>query len=309
MGGSRGSYTPGLPLSELQKQREEREKKDNYERQVNEYLQSLLKNINERDTEKIHQHLQNLKSALERDIEGAIEMRFGGSVIKHTYANGLSDIDMLVQINKSSYENKSPQEVLTHFAEQIKRRLPNTEVKIGKLAVTVKYSSGHEIQLLPALKTQTGYKIASFDKGKWSSVIKPHKFAEKLTKVNSENGNRVVPLIKLFKNINSTLSSSKQLSGYHIESLAIDAFKNPANTPRTFKGMVEHFVSHACHAVLNPIKDSTGQSVHVDSYLGNSNSLERRQISQNLKMLQKRINAANATSTSDKWRTILGDEE
>ncbi|WP_336990013.1 CBASS oligonucleotide cyclase [Bacillus infantis] len=309
MGGSRGSDTPSLPLSELQKQREEREKKDNYEREVNEYLQSLLKNINERDTEKIHQHLQNLKRALEREIEGAIEMRFGGSVIKHTYANGLSDIDMLVQINKSSYENKSPQEVLTHFAEQIKRSLPSTEVKIGKLAVTVKYSSGHEIQLLPALKTQTGYKIASFNKEKWSSVIKPHKFAEKLTKVNSENGNRVVPLIKLFKNINSTLPSSKQLSGYHVESLAIDAFKNPANTPRTFKGMVEHFVRHSSHAVLNPIKDSTGQSVHVDSYLGNSNSLERRQISQNLKMLQKRINAANATSTSDKWRTILGDVE
>ncbi|WP_221568339.1 CBASS oligonucleotide cyclase [Alkalihalobacillus sp. TS-13] len=306
MGGSRGSGTPRIPLSELQKTKDEREKQDAYDREVNKFLESLFKQINSRDTEQINKHLETLKGALEKDIENSIEMRFGGSLNKHTYVNGLSDIDMLVQINNSSYQDKSPQELLSIFAEKISKRLPNTEVSIGKLAVTVKYSNGNEIQLLPSLKTQTGYKIPSIGSDKWSNVIKPHKFAEKLTKVNRENGNRVVPLIKLFKSINSSAPKSKQLSGYHIESLAINAFKNSDSTPRTFKGMVEYFVRFSKNAVLESVKDSTGQSIHVDDYLGARNSPDRKRISISLKVLEKRIKNANDNQINRVWNDLLG---
>lgn len=307
-GGGGNSHTAGIPLSELLKQREDREKNEKYEREVNEYIQSLFEDINSRDTEQINKHLQNLKSALDSEIEGVVDLKFGGSLQKHTYANGLSDIDMLVQINNSSFDNKSPKEVLSLFAQQLKKRLPNTYIEVGKLAVTVKYSTGYEIQLLPSIKTNTGYKIAStINEDKWSNVIKPHKFAQKLTNVNKESGGKVVPLIKLFKKINNTLPRSSQLSGYHIESLAIDAFKNPPQSLRTYKGMIEHFVSHSQRAVLAPIKDSTGQSVHVDGYLGGNNSTERRRVSQSLKMIEKRINAANTSKSIDSWEGILGE--
>jgi predicted nucleotidyltransferase len=306
MGGSGGGYrTPSKTLEQLQNERIEREQVEQYEQEVNQYLKSLLEDINNRDTEQINKHLETLKKALEKDLEGILELKFGGSVSKHTYTEGLSDIDMLVQINKSSLANARPTEVLRYFANHIKERLPRTEVKIGALAVTVKFSSGYEIQLLPSIKTSTGYKIAKPGKNEWSNVIKPRKFAEKLTSVNQENGGKVVPIIKLFKKLNATLPEARQLSGYHIESLAIDAFKNSSMTSRTYKGMVERFTSHIKNAVLQPIVDSTGQSVHVDNYLGRTNSIERKRISISLKMLEKKIKQANSSNSIDKWKELF----
>ena len=51
--------------------------------------------------------------------------------------------------------------------------MPNTQVWTGNLAVTVKYSDGHEIQLLPAIRTRNGYRIANPTRNEWSGVIHP----------------------------------------------------------------------------------------------------------------------------------------
>lgn len=304
MGSGSGSNHSSKSLSELQSDRKKREEQDNYERNVNEFFDSLLKMFNERDIEQIHKHLNTLKSALENDIESSLEMKFGGSINKHTYVNGLSDIDMLVQINDSDYQNKSPKEVLEKFSKTLQKRLPNTDISVGKLAVTVKYSNGNEIQLLPSLKTSIGYKIASMNSEKWSNVIKPKKFAEKLSAVNKMNGNKVVPAIKLFKSINAKLPKENQVSGYHIESLAINAFKDNSSI-RTYKGMVEHFIRYSKGAVLTPVKDSTGQSIHVDDYLGESNSIERRRVSNSLRILEKKISKANNSIDQDIWKELI----
>lgn len=310
MGGSGGggSSIPGKTLGELEREKIARAENEKFQADVNQYIRELFKEINDRDVEGINGHLETLKSALEKDIEGYVDLRFGGSIVKHTYADGLSDVDMLVQINNSGLATAKPYEVLKFFSDQIKRRLPNTEVQVGKLAVTVKFSSGHEIQLLPSLKTETGYRIARPGENSWSNVIKPNKFAEKLTAVNEANGNKVVPLIKLMKKVNAGLPSHKQLSGYHIESLAIDAFKYAMIVPKTYKGMVEHFCRHSEKAVLRPITDSTGQSVHVDSYLGEANSVERQKVSVTFRQLIKRIETANNTNSLGAWKSILESE-
>ena len=54
----------------------------------------------------------------------------------------------------------------------------------------------------------------------------PKRFAEGLIKVNNARGGRVVPVIKLAKAIADCFikDSSGKISGYHMESLAIDAF-------------------------------------------------------------------------------------
>ncbi|WNC15484.1 CBASS oligonucleotide cyclase [Brevibacillus brevis] len=309
MSGSGGGYSvPRKTLAELEKERAAKEEGEKFETELNKYIKELLKDINDRDVEGINRHLETLRNALEKDIEGYVDLKFGGSIMKNTYADGLSDVDMLVQINNSELAGAKPNDVLKFFSEQIKRRLPNTEVKIGKLAVTVKFASGHEVQLLPSVKTESGYRIARPGENSWSNVIKPKKFAEKLTSVNQANANKVVPLIKLMKKINASFPPHKQLSGYHIESLAIDAFKNATSVPKTYKGMVEHFCRHAEKAVLRPITDSTGQSVHVDNYLGGANSVERQRVSTTFKQLLKRIETANNTNSFSSWKSILEGE-
>ncbi|GAB3806601.1 CBASS oligonucleotide cyclase [Virgibacillus kimchii] len=313
MGGSGGGgtySTPGKTLQELKKEQEKKEKQQKYDRDVNDFLNKLLRQLNQRDLEQIKKHLDTIKTALEKDeegndIESYIDLRYGGSVSKHTYADGLSDIDMLVNINKSDLKNLKPREVLERIAKRLDRRLPNTKMKVGDLALTVEFSNGHEIQLLPSIKTSTGNKIPKAGLNEWSNVIKPRKFAEKLTEVNKANGGKVIPFIKLFKNVNETTLKSSKLSGYHLESLALNAFKNPEQTPRTYKGMLKYFCSYAEKAVMSPVKDSTGQSIHVDGYLNGRNSIERKQLSQSIKMLRKKFDKADSTLSISKWEDLF----
>ena len=221
--------------------------------------------------------------------------------------NGLSDVDVIAKIKDASLESKSPREVLEYFADRIKERLPNTEVSIGKLAVTVKYKSdGHEIQILPAIQTKSGIKISDATTNKWSSVIKPDVFARKLTETNKANNGKVVPVIKILKAINSTLPDNSQLSGYHIESMAVNAFKNYSGR-KTYYDMVRHLCNYIADNVKNPIKDSTGQSIHVDDYLGVTNSIKRQRIMKSYERVINRINIAERKFSVDDFKEIIED--
>ena len=128
---------------------------------------------------------------------------------------------------------------------------PRTDVSTGKLAVTVRYSDGVEIQILPAIKTKSGIRIPDPKSNGWSRVIRPEKFAEKLTKVNQENQGRVIPAIKLTKGLaaRSIQREKDKISGYHLESLAIEAFKNYKGS-HDRKRMVNHFLGFSAGAVL-----------------------------------------------------------
>ena len=81
---------------------------------------------------------------------------------------------------------------------------------------------------LAAIRTTDGFRIAELGSTKWSNVVHPERFAEGLIKANNARGGRVVPVIKLAKAIADCFikDSSRKISGYHMESLAIDAFRN-----------------------------------------------------------------------------------
>lgn len=139
MGGSGGSgYTPRSSPSGIERliqQTEGRIEESVYNSQANNLLQEVLKDFNQRDTSKNWEYINGLKDAINEGIEGTVELAFGGSVRKHTYINGLSDVDLLVQINNTSLEQASPREVLSHFESQIKaalRNLDGVQVSSGK---------------------------------------------------------------------------------------------------------------------------------------------------------------------------------
>jgi len=304
MGGSGGNFNTSWDPSESAnniRKAEQNSLDKSYDSEENSYLNDILTDLNNRPIEEINKRLEAIKKAIDSDIEGFIDLVFGGSVKKHTYVNGLSDIDSLAILNSKELTGKTPYKVLTYFAEKLQKRLPNTKISTGNLAVTVKYSDGKEIQILPAIKTATGYKIASSDgSDNWSNVVKPMKFAEKLTSVNKKNENKVIPVIKLVKSIVSTLPEKRRLSGYHTESLAIEVFKNYSGPLQT-KAMLKHFFSESSKRVMNPISDFTGQSIHVDDYLGAKRSTNRRMVSDSLSQISRKMNNADAKRDSETW--------
>ena len=91
---------------------------------------------------------------LRQEGNHVVQTMFGGSVKKGTYVTGLSDVDVLLIVNESSLVNQSPSAVIAYVQDTIQRWLPNNTVTAGKLAVTVNYAKGSEIQLLPANPNQ-----------------------------------------------------------------------------------------------------------------------------------------------------------
>jgi hypothetical protein len=307
-GGSGGLFskrTPEQLVRAVRKLEDETGFKD-FEVRLSAMLNDLLASYNGRDIDLVKQRLDSAMSALGGAIDGSLDQLFGGSVAKHTYVDGLSDIDSLVLINGSGLEAKTPQDILNKIATILDQKL-NGVVKLqqGRMAITMQFSDGMIIQILPAIRTDEGtLKVPSSRTTGWSH-IDPAKFREALTKTNQDCAGKLVPTIKLAKAIIGELPESQRLSGYHVESLAIAAFRDYAGE-KTTPAMLPAFFERARDLVDQPIRDSTGQSVHVDAYLGPAGSDNRIAASHVLGRIAKRMRNASVAGSEAQWRSIFG---
>jgi len=258
--------------------------------ELNEALAQELAGYNDRDTELTQRRLDDIGEALAGDAIDIDRLLFGGSVAKHTYVDGLSDVDALVVLDDP---DSGPGELVERFAQALSGQLPPGDVlavEPGGLAVTVTYRDGSQVQLLPAVERDGRTSIASEDSRGWRT-IRPHKFAEKLTQVNNANGGAVVPTIKLGKAALAGLPEAQRLSGYHVEAIAVDAFKGYAGR-RDRMSMLLHLIDHTAEAVMRPTGDITGQSLHIDTHLGPARSATRETAQQELRRLHARLKSA-----------------
>ena len=175
----------------------------------------------------------------------------------------------------------------------LQKRFPNTEIKKGKLAVTLKFND-YEVQLLPALRNNGKVKIANKDNTGWSNPIDVTAFTQRLTRVNQANSNKVVPVIKLAKNILEKLPEKHKMSGYHIEALAVEAFAN-YNGRKTLYDMTDYLLKYMVRRVQNTMNDVTGQSGVIDEYLGPNRSIERQKLSLEIKAISGKFSNSSAT--------------
>jgi hypothetical protein len=313
MGGSGGggAFVNRSPseLRDLVRKAEDKTTGDSFDAELGEILGKLLGSYNGRNVDLVGDRLEELKTALKNEIEGTFDQLYGGSVAKHTYVDGLSDIDSLVILDNTALEGKSPQKALARIDKVIAKRLGNqAKVEHGRMAVTVTYPDGMEIQLLPALKGAAGrVRVPSSRVDGWSE-IDPVKFQAALTRHNKQFGGKLVPVIKLAKAINGQLPKAQQLSGYHMESLGIAAFRNYTGE-KTSTAMLPFFFERARELVLAPIRDSTGQSVHVDGYLGVANSDARQAASHVLGRIARRMRNATTARSDAQWRALFGLDE
>jgi hypothetical protein len=308
MGGSGGGRYSGPPSEDIQ-QRIERAREQERQRldgQVNDLLQRLLAHFNDRDRDKIGDRLSDIESCLTGTVE-IDRILFGGSVAKHTDVDGLSDVDALVILDRADLAGKPPKDLLDTFLKTLRDNLSGRgeirSIEKGRLAITVTYDDGLEIQLLPALRSGQTISIAAADGGSWSDT-KPRIFERELSELNTRLNLALVPTIKLFKSIVSTFPEQKRLSGYHVESLLVDAAKDYRGVKTTFQALLLHALDYASQRVLKPLRDVTGQSRTVDAYLGPADSLERRNIALALAGMKRRLEAA---TTVGQWRAVLED--
>ena len=267
----------------------------------NEHCEALLVRYNRRNTQAVTRHLESLCNILRQEGNHVLQTMFGGSVRRRTYVTGLSDVDVLLIVNQSSLANQPPARVIEYPRETIHGRLRQNAVRAGNLAVTVDYPGGIEIQILPAIRTNTGgVRIAEPGSTRWSNVVQPENFARELAEVNQAKNGRVVPVIKLAKVMADCLITRQgwKIRGYHMESLAIDAFRNyqGAQDP---KSMIVHLLTNSMTAVMRPIANSTRQTRYVDEYLGPADSKARRRASTYFGQMRAKINSCRTRAQFD----------
>lgn len=309
MGGGGGGWMKPSEIAREVRAAEKEVQNTAFQTELAGMLGEYLARFNDRDVPLVRRRLEQILAALGDSLESKIDQIFGGSVAKHTYVDGLSDIDCLLVVNGTDLEESGPRAAVKTVERILAEKLKtNASVTAGHLAVTVKYGDGMEIQLLPAIQAADGLKIQSArDQTKWSE-IDPAKFQAALTKYNALCDGKLVPTIKLAKAVIAQLPEAHQLSGYHVESLAIDAFKGYTGT-KTVASMLPVFFEKAKDRVLIPMTDSTGQSVHVDGYMGEANSAARQQASHLLSRIAKRMANATAAASISQWHDMFGEDE
>jgi hypothetical protein len=279
---------------------------EKYEANTNELLKEVSSEVGNRDDAAIHRHIEVLKEKLRNDLADTIEVDFGGSIRKHTYVSGISDVDALVLLSREEVGGASSRELIEEMARLVRERLPETPVRAGDMAVTISYADGTELQMLPAIRRGGKVQVPGGRSGDWSPLADPARFANELKSVNFRNSLSILPTIKLFKVIqDAKVPENARLSGYHVESLAVDAFKDYSG-PMDRKTLLEHFVGHATSRVLTPVRDPTGQSELVDDYLGPPGSSRRRTTAAYLERLRTRMSAADRSGDTSAWAALVG---
>jgi predicted nucleotidyltransferase len=301
-GGGGGGGSPGgeQGLDRLRERAAEQVARAQFDSEVNARLDEELPNLNSRDVELVRQRLDELKEALGDEVDEIDRVLFGGSIAKHTFVDGLSDVDVLVMLNEVT--DLSPAAAKEQFANALREHLGDrAEVTVGKIAVTVQYRDGLEVQLLPAIQQGDHRAISSPDGSEWVQ-IRPGNFARRLTDVNKAQAGAAIPAIKLAKAIIAReLAEPDRPSGYHVEALSVAAFANYRG-PRDPKSMLTHFFGSAANDVLKPIPDVTGQSERVDAYLGAGGSAPRTRVSAAFQAIAERM---EHSTNLDDWSALL----
>lgn len=309
MGGSGGGGGPYYNVQPEELQKRIKEASDDISRdfqpRLQEFLDEKLSAYNRRDSELIGERLAGVSKRLGNLLEAEWDFRFGGSVAKHTYVDGLSDIDSLLILGGEFDGTRPPKSVLSAVCKRLSGLPSSVSVSAGRIAITIEYDDGMQVQLVPAVKDGGTLRVPSWTRDGWSK-IDPAKFTSALTRRNSQCDGKLIPTIKLAKAAIATWPESVRLSGYHVESLAIDAFRNYSG-PKNTATMLPKFFESASASVLRPIRDSTGQSIHVDSYLGKANSELRQKAAHWCQQVSKRMKNASIQGSFNQWRELFDE--
>ncbi len=260
-----------------------------------------LKDINQQDTEALNRHKEVVLKTLQDAFPDAVDLHGGGSYTRHTYVDGLSDIDVLLDLgtySSSTLPNKDdPHAVLAEMERQLKQRFPKTTITAGRMAVTLQFSDGQELQVLPAFSYHTGYRIPDPQGNGWT-VTRPHIFGQLLRSRNAEVGENLLPVIKLAKRICD--NQGVEVKSYHLENMAVRAFEGYSGA-QTYEPMLHHLFNQAKALAASPMKDITGQDTYVDGYL--STGAARATLARQLADVEQQIAGAEGDSVA--WQRLL----
>lgn len=277
---------------------------DAFSSRLADILSDLLARYVERDRGLVMDRLAQAKAQLQGLAPDTLDLFFGGSILKGTYVDGISDVDCLLVVADRE-PAQSPAKMLAQMAEAL-NEMP-CEVMVGAMALTLVYADGLEVQLLPVAKSQGRRLLVPEPQRNGWVDVGPDDFASTLRDLDRRCGHKLVPTIKLAKAAIAVLPPFARLSGYHVENLALAVFADHTGMMTT-SVMLPMFFKNAARAVLRPTRDLSGQSTLVDARLGPSGSAARRRVSRELDLLHRSMIVASRDGSVRAWHSLFGLE-
>src|SRR6478609_5763406 len=157
MGGSGGGFWAGKPgkFADAIREAHQATGADAYEAEVAQFLSEVLAAVNSRDVDTIARHVESIRRALNDDIDGAIDLLFGGSISRRTYVDGISDVDALVILDRARFDTDDPELVCAYLGQRMTDRFPRGNVARDGFAVSVWFGE-LKVELVPVLRTPSG---------------------------------------------------------------------------------------------------------------------------------------------------------
>ena len=120
MSGSGGSSLSGRDIEDLRQAALDQATSAETVAEINHLLDGFLSRVDQRDVDKVRSALDLLQEVIEDLLEDEVRLIFGGSVSKHTYVDGLSDVDALVVLNADLFSEEVPSGLVRDFATALR---------------------------------------------------------------------------------------------------------------------------------------------------------------------------------------------
>jgi hypothetical protein len=154
-----------------------------------------------------------------------------GSYARDTAINPVDDVDIIFVINPAYWPTVSgwpaPTTILDSFANAIRNRYPISSVFGQRRSVRLELNH-LDIDVVPAIESSIETNVIWIPDRNASSWIKssPRVHSTNATRVNTAQGGKFKPLVKLLKYWNSSLPSTANFKSFAIETMATRIFDN-----------------------------------------------------------------------------------
>jgi hypothetical protein len=275
-------------------------------------------------TSALSQQHQAVRATLARSF--AIDHAFLiGSYKRDTACRPIHDVDLMVVLNKSRYENRyrrqlGPRPLLNGVKQALVRAYPNTPIRTDGQAVTMRFYN-FALDVVPA------FAIGSVEDGDWyipdspgNTWIRtnPKRHIAIMTEANKRSGGMLKPLVKMAKAWNR--NNGALLNGFHLEVMVYRILESMHSSllwtlPKRDDEAMRQVLNDTYYmlrrapfhrGVYDPVA-----AVRVDTYLTDQ---RRRTVRENLALAEKqarmaiRANNAGDNETAIRtWRALFGD--
>jgi len=224
---------------------------------------SLIKRIQPltSETASAKQHLSTIKTRLETVFELS-SCRATGSFTRGTSIRGSSDIDLFPVFRKTNFTWGgiliSSTRALENVRQQLLKRYPNTTLGRDVTAITISFSDGQVVDVVPAL-------FDSMYQGKWPIYLipdgiggwmqtAPSLYDAYIAQANTQSGGKLRYVAQMMKYWRECRSPRIPLSSFHIEMvLATEGVcKGIKSYSDCVRDLLRSLTNRECRAIRDP---------------------------------------------------------